>query len=71
MITSLLFAVFCWRLYFPRQHKHRWRDTRINPFWIVTEQRCACGACRHLADMWDVMPIDQPVRWTDGPHPLA
>jgi hypothetical protein len=54
-----------------RLHLHRWRDTRINPFGITTEQRCSCGAARHAFDPADVLPIDAPIKWREGPHPYS
>ncbi|HOF31813.1 MAG TPA: hypothetical protein PK441_13260 [Burkholderiaceae bacterium] len=52
-------------------HVHAWTDTRMNRWAITTEQRCACGAARHLSDCWDVFPITAPVNWHDGKHPMA
>jgi hypothetical protein len=52
-------------------HAHAWRDTRVNPWAITTEQRCECGVARHLWDLPDVFPIDAPPKWRDGKHPMA
>ena len=51
-------------------HRHRWRDTRTNPYGIATEQRCRCGEYRHhtAADLSGINMGDKP-RWHEGRHP--
>lgn len=53
-------------------HRHRWRDTRINAFGIITEQRCQCGQYRHhtVADLTGV-PMGGDLPWHSGRHPRA
>jgi len=51
-------------------HRHRWKDTRINPYGVATEQRCRCGMYRHhtAADLSGINMGDSP-RWRAGRHP--
>ena len=58
----------CWLL---RAHTHRWKDTRVNKWFIVTEQQCECSAARHLWDPEDMAPIgsNEPHKWRPGLHP--
>ena len=51
-------------------HRHRWEDTRINPYGTATEQRCRCGEYRHhtAADLHGINMGDEP-RWHAGRHP--
>lgn len=55
------------RFYLP----HKWKDTRINPFFHVTEQRCKCGAARHLPSFEYLGPPDGTPNWQNGPFPTA
>jgi hypothetical protein len=52
------------------QHRHHWVDNAWNPYMVVSEQRCACGAYQHRqldADRrWD-----DPEPWLPGPHPIC
>jgi len=50
------------------KHRHRWKDTRLNAFYIAVEQRCKCGAARHhLFEDW--RGIEREPNWRDGLHP--
>lgn len=53
-----------------RLHRHKWIDTRINPYGMATEQHCKCGAYRYhtAADLHGINMGDEP-RWHDGRHP--
>ena len=53
-----------------RFHRHKWEDTRINPYGTPTEQRCRCGTYRHhtAADLHGINMGDEP-RWHVGRHP--
>jgi hypothetical protein len=49
-------------------HKHAWGATRINPYFLETEQRCSkCKQYRH--HMYKDVVNDEPV-WKEGRHPL-
>jgi hypothetical protein len=54
----------------PREHSHSWQATRQNPFYITTEQRCTCGAARHLLEPSDY-PLEGGPKWRDGRHPRS
>lgn len=48
------------------KHKHKWKDTRINRFFIATEQKCKCGEYRH--HFWIDYKDGEPI-WRAGKHP--
>lgn len=49
--------------------RHNWRDTRTNPWGIVTEQWCVACNCWRFHRLEDVHGIDREPRWRDGKHP--
>jgi hypothetical protein len=51
-------------------HIHSWLSSRINPYGIVTEQRCRCGKYRHHTfkdAIW--LRHGGEVKWREGRHP--
>ncbi len=50
---------------------HAWRDTRVNPWGITTEQSCvACGQKRHhLFDDFRRTRFGDDPAWREGEHP--
>jgi|GEM_PF-2753577 len=51
-------------------HRHIWKDTRLNPWCIATEQRCRCGEYRHH-EFSDLSGMDQEPNWQEGRHPKS
>ena len=51
-------------------HGHIWETTRMNQWYISTEEKCEwCGKYRHHL-LVDVLPLgDFTTRWRDGRHP--
>ena|SRR3990167_2772082 len=54
----------------PMFHRHRWQESRLNPYGMTTEEKCRCGAYRHhlAVDLDGVECGDEP-RWRTGRHP--